>query len=278
LEAGWPFQGQARAIDGKGTDIVLRKNRSYVLAGCISALLMFNTSALAQSDSVGTLGLSTGSGFSSWSAGAYGQTDWNEDGYHFTGSDFSSDWSASWSMTSSMSSSSGGQSLILNFTVTNTSAMEQTFFLFSTDPLNSPIIGSSLVGGSIAGTYTDLNGDGVEVSAPASGSIYTAFVDASTYDPFDGVVVDTLLDGATGSAGNFLSGNFEGSSFGDFPTIPGQMGPEALVNYGMLLEFTVSAGDTVGLTSSMAIATPAPGALALLGLAAISGRSRRRGG
>ncbi len=275
MEAGWPFLGRARAIDGKGTDIVARKNQTYVLGGCISALLMLNTNALAQSDFVGSVGLSTGTGSSSWSAGAYGQTDWNEDGYHFTGSDSSAGWNASWSM---MSSSSAGQSLILNFTVTNTSAMEQTFFLFAADPLNSPIIGSSLVGGSISGTYTDLNGDGVQVSAPESGSIYTAFVDASTFDPFDGLVVDTLLDGATGSAGNFLSGNFDGTSFGDFPTIPGQMGPEALVNYGMLLEFTVSAGDTVGLTSSMAIATPAPGALALLGLAAICGRSRRRGG
>jgi MYXO-CTERM domain-containing protein len=249
------------------------KTQLYVLGGLTSAVLLSTNPALAQNGLGGSIGLYAETGSSTWSTEQYGETDWNEDGYHFSGSDVSAGWSVNWSM---LSASSSTQSLILNFTVTNTSALEQTFYLFATDLLNSPIMGSSLVGGSVSGTYTDLNGDGVMVSAPESGSIYTAFVDATTFDPFDGMVVGTLLDGATGSAGNFLSGNFEGSSFGDFPTIPGQMGPEALLNYGMLLEFTVSAGDTVGLTSSMAIATPAPGALALLCLAGVCGRRRRR--
>ena len=250
-----------------------RKTQWRVLGGIFSAMLISTSPAVAQDGLGGSIGLYSDSGYSTWSTGEFGETNWNEDGYHFSGSDISNGWSVNWGM---LSSSSSSQSLILNFTVTNTSALEQTFFLFAADLLSSPLMVSSLVGGSVSGTYTDLNGDGVLVSAPNAGSIYTAFVDATTADPFDGMVVGTLLDGATGSAGNFLSGNFEGSSFGDFPTIPGQMGPEALLNYGMILEFTVSAGDTVGLTSSMAIAAPAPGALALLGLAGVCGRRRRR--
>lgn len=252
-----------------------RKTHLRVLGGIFSAMLISTTPAVAQDGLGGSVGLYSDSGSSTWATTEIGETNWTEDGYHFSGSDISNGWSVNWSMRSS-SSSISAQSLILNFTVTNTSALEQTFFLFATDLLASPMMESSLVGGSVSGTYTDLNGDGVLVSAPDAGSIYTAFVDATTVDPFDGMVVGTLLDGATGSAGNFLSGNFEGSSFGDFPTIPGQMGPEALLNYGMILEFTVSAGDTVGLTSSMAIAAPAPGALALLGLAGVCGRRRRR--
>ena len=250
-----------------------RKTHLRVLGGIFSAILISTSSAVAQDGLGGSIGLYSDSGSSAWATTEIGETNWTEDGYHFSGSDLSNGWSVNWSM---LSSSISAQSLILNFTVTNTSALEQTFFLFATDLLASPMVGSSLVGGSVSGTYTDLNGDGVLVSAPDAGSIYTAFVDATTADPFDGTVVGTLLDGATGSAGNFLSGNFEGSSFGDFPTIPGQMGPETLLNYGMILEFTVSAGDTVGLTSSMAIAAPAPGALTLLGLAGVCGRRRRR--
>jgi MYXO-CTERM domain-containing protein len=261
---------------GKGTNIVARKNRNYLLGGSISAFSAFlisSTTVLAENNLGGSIGLFTETGSSTWTTDEYGETDWTESGYSFSGSDVSAGWSVNWTM---LSGSTSSQNLNLNFTVTNTSALEQTFYLFATDLLNSPIMGSSLVGGSVSGTYTDLNGDGVMVSALESGSIYTAFIDASSFDPFDGIVVGTLLDEASGSAGNFLTGTFAGSAFGDFPTIPGQVGPEALLNYGMLLQFTVSAGDTVGLTSSMAIAAPAPGAVALLGLAGLCGRRRRR--
>ena len=134
----------------------------------------------------------------------------------------------------------------------------------------------SLVGGSVAGTYTDLNANSVSISSVDGGSIYTAFVDATEVDPFDGTVVGNLLDNASGTAGLFQSGTFGESAFGDFPILPGQSFGGADTNYGFAIEFTLSAGDTAGFTASMAIATPAPGAVALLGVSGLFGRRRRR--
>jgi hypothetical protein len=88
-------------------------------------------------------------------------------------------------------------------------------------------------------------------------------------------VVGSLLDGASGSASTFLSGTFGESAFGDYPILPGQEIGGASTNYGFMIEFTLSAGDSAGFTASMAIATPAPGALAIFGLGGLARRRRR---
>ena len=81
----------------------------------------------------------------------------------------------------------------------------------------------------------------------------------TTFDPFDGTVIATMLDDTTASAGSFLSGNYDAESFGDFPVIPGEAAGNVDFNFGIALRFDVSAGDTAAFTSSMVVAVPAPG-------------------
>jgi hypothetical protein len=243
-------------------------------SAAVAALSMVSIAASANAQSTGgSIRLSTGSESVTWTTGIDGTTNWSDAGYDFSGSDFGSGWGINWDM---LANTATAQSLVANFTVTNTSAETQTFYLFVVDEVATSYGAGSLVGGSVAGTYTDLNGNGVAVSAMDGGSIYTAFVDATESDPFNGTVVGSLLDGASGSASTFLSGTFGESAFGDAPILPSEVIGGAGINYGFILEFTLSAGDTAGFTASMAIATPAPGALAIFGLGGMA-RRRRRG-
>ncbi len=247
----------------------IKKKHSAVLA--VISVASFAASVNAQSTG-GLIRLVSGSESVTWIAGVDGSTDWSDGGYGFSGSGFGNGWGINWNM---LSTTDAAQSILGNFRVTNTSSETQTFFLFVTEAVATEYGAGSVVGGSIAGTYTDLNGNGVTVSAVDGGSIYSAFLDATDYDPFNGTVVGSLLDGASGSAGSFLSGTFGGTAFGDAPTLPSEVIGGAAINFGFVIEFTLSAGDTAGFTGSMAIATPAPGALAILGLAGLARRRRR---
>lgn len=240
----------------------------------VAAMTMSAVAVTANAQSTGgSIRLSTGGESVTWTTGIDGSTEWSDSGYTFTGSDSGFGWGMNWDM---LGSTETTQSIIANFTVINTSAETQTFYLFVTDAVATTYGAGSLAGGSIAGTYTDLNGNGVTVSALDGGSIYTAFVDATETDPFNGTVVGDLLGGASGSVGSFLTGTFGESAFGDSPTLPSEVIGGADINYGFMIEFTLSAGDSAGFTASMAIATPAPGALAIFGLGGLT-RRRRRG-
>ncbi len=245
----------------------IRSAAAAAISSCVIA-----SGAFAQS-SGGSIQLETQGQSMRWDTGIDGSTNWTADGYSFMGDAFGSGWGMNWDM---QASTATAQSVIANFTVMNLSSETQTFSLFITDSVATEYGMGSLVGGSIAGTFTDLNANGVNIAAVDGDSIYTAFVDATTVDPFDGSVVGNLLDDASGSAGLFQTGTFGESAFGDFPVLPGQSMGGASINYGFILEFTLSAGDTAGFTASMAIATPAPGAIALLGIAGVAGRRRRR--
>lgn len=245
------------------------KIRSAAVAAV--AVSVIAAGASAQS-SGGSIQLQTQGQTHHWETGLDGSTDWTSQGYSFTGDDFGSGWGINWEM---LASTATAQSLIANFTVINTSSSSQTFQLFITDAVATTYGAGSLVGGSVAGSFTDLNANTVNVASIDGGSIYTAFVDATDTDPFDGTVVGNLLTGATGSAGLFQTGTFGESAFGDAPILPSQTIGGASINYGFILEFTLSAGDTAAFTASMAIATPAPGALAVFGLAGLTRRRRR---
>ena len=211
----------------------------------------------------------------SWQAGIDGDLSWTDDGFNFNGNDTGSGWGFQWDM---LASGVAGESMVTNVTVMNTSNSSEIFYIWLANDIVGSYASGSLVGGSISGSFTDLNGDGVTVSSVTTtpgDSIYSAFVDGSASDIFAGTTVGTLLEGATGSAISFFSGTFSGESFGDFPTIPGAVGPAIDSNFGILLGFELSAGDTAAFTSSMAIATPAPGVLALFSIAGITGRRRR---
>jgi hypothetical protein len=231
--------------------------------------------AAAQELPGGSITLLSQDQMTSWYAGIDGQFSWTDDGYNFNGSGSGSGWAVQWDM---LASGAAGESIVANVTVMNTSSITETFYIYLSDDINGDYSGGSLVGGSVAGTFTDLNGNGVTVSSPTTtpaDSIYNAFVDGSASDIFAGTTVGTLLEGASGSATSFFSGTFAGESFGDFPTIPGGIGPAINTNFGILLGFQLTAGDTAAFTTSMAIATPAPGVLAMFGIAGLSRRRRR---
>ena len=238
--------------------------------GLLSAITVVAGTAAGQNGFGGSIQLFSDTGDAAWIAGEDGATEWLDGGYQFSGSDSSSGWNVNWDM---LGASGVNDSLTLNFTVTNLSSTTQTFFLFATQEIDA--LESTLAGGSIAGSFTDLNGDGVTVSSVAGDSIYTGFYDATAFDPFDGTVIATLLDDTTASAGSFLSGNYDAAAFGDFPVIPGQAAGNVDFNFGIALRFDVSAGDTAAFTSSMAVAVPGPGALALMGLVGMHCRRRR---
>ena len=206
----------------------------------------------------------------SWHTGIDGITTWSDDGYSFSGTESGDGWMIQWDI---LSSGSGTRNMVVQYTVINTSNITQNFQISMTDALGAPFNTGTLTGGSIAGTFTDFNGDGVEVSARDNASIYSAYLDRT--DTSAGTVVGTLLDEANGSASSFFSGIFANESFGDMPELPSHEGPAAFESFGILLDFELTAGDSAGFTGTMAVAAPTPGALALLGIAGLQQRRRR---
>jgi len=250
---------------------VHQSNTRNVAIAALSFGLIAGT-ANAQDIPGGSISLITHDQSMNWQAGVDGNLSYTDTGYNFSGNQAGDGWLVQWDL---LASSGDGQSIVTNFTVINLGTETQTFSLLVSDLLAAPYLSGTMIGGSIAGTFTDLNGNGVEVGSVGSGSIYSAFVDANNPDPFDGTVVASLLEDASGSASSFFTGTFASESFGTSPQIPGQSGPAASDNFGIMLEFSLSGGDMVGFTSSMAIASPAPGALALFSFAGL-GRRRRR--
>lgn len=163
--------------------------------------------------------------------------------------------------------------IVGNLVVTNTSAVTQTFFLDVSLPINEALA-STLVGGSVTGTVTDLNGDGATVSATgANDAIYRALTDVD--GNFDGTLAGSLLIGASASAGQFQSATIGPDVFGS--PIPSQPHGAVTTNIAIRLAFTLTAGDSASFTS-LFVVIPTPGALAIAmvgGLIGVGGRRRR---
>ncbi|MEO7386964.1 MAG: hypothetical protein ABIX37_08525 [Gammaproteobacteria bacterium] len=153
--------------------------------------------------------------------------------------------------------------------VTNMSAVTQQFTLIFTLPIAPAIPGGTVIGGSIQGGATDNNGNGVTLSAPTGAAFYAARI--------DGADVQTLYNAPQSfSAGNFLSVNVPTLSFGT--PIPSQIGPAALSNIGIRLDFLLTAGDSASFTSNFVVQPiPVPAAGLLFGGAlGLLGWARRR--
>ena len=149
----------------------------------------------------------------------------------------------------------------------NTNAIQQFTLLFTL--VTGPIGPSTLVGGSVSGSVTDVDGDGATVAAPGGGSIYEALL--------DGTGVATLLDDPfSKSVGGFLSDSIPGVSFGT--PIPSQLEGAVVNTIGLRLDFTLTPFDSASFTSNfVVIPIPEPGsfglvAFGLLGVAAIRRR------
>jgi hypothetical protein len=142
--------------------------------------------------------------------------------------------------------------------VTNNSLSTQTFTLIFTLAVAPPVVPSSLIGGSIAGTVTDNNGDGATLATAPGSAIYSARIDGAT--------VATLYNDPTSAiAASFLSGTLAAISFGT--PIPSLAGPPALSDIGIRLKFTLTPGDSASFTSNFVVLPiPEPGTAILLGL------------
>lgn len=157
------------------------------------------------------------------------------------------------------------------FEVTNTGNTTQTFSLLMTLGGTGFIGPVTTMDGSVAATVTNNQfGGDATLGAPISGSIYRAFTDLS--DPFSDPPAATLMDDPFSivASGPFASAD-DNQSF--LPT----GGPTVNNTISIMFEFTLSAGDSASVSGLFQIAAvPAPGALALLGVAGLAGTRRRR--
>jgi len=150
--------------------------------------------------------------------------------------------------------------------VTNLFSTTQQITLLFTLPITS-IPGNTLRGGSIQGTATDNNGNGVTLSTVSGSALYTALVDgadtSSLYpDPF------------STSAGNFGSASIPADEFG--APIPSDPGGPALNSIGIRLDFLLTPFDSASITSNFVVVVPEPGTAALLALGLVLVAAKRR--
>jgi MYXO-CTERM domain-containing protein len=154
---------------------------------------------------------------------------------------------------------------------TNSSVVTNTYTLTVTMP-SMPIPGASLMGGSFSGSVTDANNDGsATVAAVAGSQFYTGLIDGAP--PPGAQLYPFPASFSAPFAGG--SANIPAASFG----LPGPFfpGPPVATNIGIRVEFSLTPGDQVAFTSFFDVEpVPGPGALALLGFAALAARSRRR--
>lgn len=150
----------------------------------------------------------------------------------------------------------------------NSSSSTKTYSYFQYAPISGGA-GGNAMSGSITTTLTDLNGNGATLSSNAAGSaIYTATI--------NDVAVQTLWNAPfVFSVGQFLSGATTPATFSDV-ALPAGVPVDG--NNGVVLRFTLSAGDAVSFayTFNTFNVVPGPGAVALLVCAGRAASGRRR--
>ncbi len=179
-------------------------------------------------------------------------------------------WSLNWSCAFSNAegvAASGGAFVTVNMVVVNNDVEVQNFSCLVELPLASTIF-SPLETGSIAGSVTDVTGDGATVFAPAGNRIYTPRIDG--VDEAPGFLLEAPFNQA---APPLMSAVVGPASFGFIPATQ-----DADTSIALYLSFDLTPGDTATFTSIFEISKiPGPGgAAALAALGLLGGRRRRR--
>lgn len=155
--------------------------------------------------------------------------------------------------------------------VTNLGAVTQQYTLIFNLPIAPAIPGATLIGGSVQGGATDNNGNGVTLSTAGPGTaLYTARIDGTDVQSL------YLHSQSFSTAAPFGSINVPALSFG--APIPSQIGPAALVNIGIRLDFLLTPGDSATFSSNFVVQpVPVPAAVWLFGSAlGLMGWMRRK--
>jgi hypothetical protein len=187
--------------------------------------------------------------------------------YQFAGTHDNGDWSfgAGYSVTVNLTDPDR-RIIALNFGFVNLTDEVHTYTVFAGAPV-AAIPGGSFITANAQATLNDSDFSGFAQLTNAMGvGAYGAIVDGSTV----GSLLDPLDLTVAVPGGGATSGP---DSFG-IP--PGSLaGPPLDTDFGAVFSFTLTPGDSASFTSSFLI-TPAPGALALFGAAAVLGSRRRR--
>lgn len=183
-------------------------------------------------------------------------------------------WSGSWSANGASVTWSGnpatwdGSSMTLggNFVIRNNTASTQNFVIDVMLPGSFAAGTEWLVGGSAAGSMVNLNP--FTGSLTSTGPMWTA--------AFDGSTVGSLFSNVNAAVDPFFTGSLASQTFGS--PIPGQPYTGGLSSAARIrLSLSLTAGMEATITSSFAAqVVPAPGALALLAVAAAAGSRHRR--
>jgi hypothetical protein len=159
-----------------------------------------------------------------------------------------------------------------NLTITNLTTTTRNFNLTLALPI-TPAFAPSLFGGSIDATVSDRNNDGSAAIAPiaVSPSIYRGTIDGITVLSLFAVQLNCTASGGGCSANGSDSDGLPG---------PSLAGPAVFATIGTLLNFSLSAGDSVTFATNFTVEPPTPvplpATLPMLALALGSMALRRR--
>lgn len=239
------------------------------------AVMAVTSTAVAGATSMPNLQFTLGSasGTFSFAAAEYGGSWANGNStFGFVGSsnaltDNPSDFTVSWNLLVSPD-----PFIIGNILVTNTTAVTRELFVDIALPTGFSR-SETLVGGAIAASVTDLNGNGATLASIGDSGLFSALTDVGHGTQS---VASTLLTSSSVSAGSNMSASLSPATFGH--PIPSQLHGPVYENITIRFRFTLTAGDAASFTSIFAVqAVPAPGTAVLLGMAGLTaGRRRRR--
>ena len=188
--------------------------------------------------------------------------------YNYSGSlsDAGGLWSFGWDFNASNMADFQTSFVSGNFVLINTGDTARDFSISLTLPVLVSGAKNTLYGGSVAGSIIG-DADGGSFSTIGSAPVWAATT--------NGVSIANLLVAPVSVTANpFQAASVGSASFGE--PIPSSWGPNLSTNLAITFTFRLGAGDSAAFTSVLVAQVPAPGAVALLGVAGLLARRRRR--